>query len=769
MNTWKKYSALLLCCFASASAMADQVIRNISIEGNKRIEKAAIVENLLSKEGEQVRKSFIREDIKKIYRMGYFDNVNVFFDESSGELNIVLAEKKMIRSVKFEGNKEKSTEDLEKESQVKTYTYYDQNKIKDDLLRLKALYESKGYYLVEITPSTKDLENNEIELTYKFVENKKVKVNRINFIGNNVFGDKALKKILFTKEKDFLSFMSGNGTYQQEALEQDRQILWDFYRQHGYFRSTISPAAVKISQDKKSISATFVIEEGASYKFGKIDIDGELIKDKAELMKLVKSKEGNVANSAELQQDMQKITNTYADEGYAYTNVVPQDEFDEENKTVGFTYIIQPGQKVRVEKITIVGNSSTRDKVIRREMQISEGDMYSWTKIGESKSNLDRLAIFEEVRFTTPRGSSDDLVQILIEVKEKQTGTISLGAGFSTLDSFIVTGKIEKRNVLGYGVDLTLDAQIGARTQIFNLQYRDEYFFDTKWGFTFNAFNIDRRFTSFDLTTRGVSAGFDYPLYIRALERWRLGFTYSLEDKIISNLSPTVQNVFTGGIISSMTTALSRDTRNRVFEPSKGSLIKISDQIAGSVFGGDHSFSKLEFDSRFFLPVGDKIPVPLLNESVVAFHFQTGYVAPLSGDDRVPLFERYFPGGILNLRGFPIRSLGPKIKIASSTEPGNFSTSDFVIGGNKQVIFNAEYIFPIVKVANIKGVFFFDMGNAFDNGESMFTLAGQRQSVGFGIRWFSPIGPLRFEWGYPLDRKEDERFSVFDFTIGSIF
>ena len=751
------------------SVRAAEIVRSIEVEGNHRIESAAIVQNLLSKKGEDLRRAFVREDIRRVFAMGYFDQVDIFYDDSTQTLRVVVSEKKVIRSVKFLGNKEKDTEDLEKEVQVKAYSYVDENKVREDIARLKALYETKGYYLVEITPEYKDVENHEVELTYRIVENRKIKIERINFIGNKVFKDGELKKAMFTKEKGFLSFMTSSGTYQQEMLEQDRQILWDYYRRHGYFRSSVSAPFVKMSPDRRSLSVTFTIVEGDPYKFGKIDIDGELIKDKEELRKLVKSKEGNVASSADLQQDMQKLSSVYADEGYAYANVIPQEHFNEEEKTIDWTFVLQPGDKVRIEHIRISGNTSTRDKVIRREMQIAEGDQYHWTKIKQSKEALERLSIFEEVKVTTPKGSADDRVDILVEVKEKQTGTISLGAGFSTIDSFQIIGKIEKRNVFGYGVDLIFDAQVGARTQIFNLQYRDEHFLDSKWGLTVNAFNIERRFSSFNLTTRGASVGFDYPLYVNFLERWRLGMTYSIVDKTLSNINPSVENLFQGGVISSVTTSLSRDTRNRVFEPTKGTLLKVSEEIAGSALGGDHSFSKTEFNARFFYPVGKWTPIPVLGDAVFALNFDAGYVAPLDSGDRVPLFERYFPGGILNLRGFPIRSLGPKIKIASSTNPGEFTTSDFVIGGNKQVIFNAEYIFPIVKPANIKGVLFFDMGNAFDNGESPFTLAGQRQSVGFGIRWFSPIGPLRFEWGYPLDRKEGERSSVFDFTIGSIF
>ncbi len=379
------------------------------------------------------------------------------------------------------------------------------------------------------------------------------------------------------------------------------------------------------------------------------------------------------------------------------------------------------------------------------------------------------MALFEEVQFSTPRGSGDDRVDIVIEVKEKQTGTFQIGAGFNTLESFQVIGSVEKRNLFGYGVDLTLQAQLGGRTQSFNLRYRDEWFLDSRWGLTLNAFNISRRYSNFDLTSRGFNMGLDYPLYVKGLKRLRAGFTYSLIDQNLSNLRPTVEQLFDGGLTSSITGSISWDTRDRVFEPTSGTLMRFTQEMAGGILGGNNVFSKTEFDGRWFFPLAPQSRMPVFGGSVFALRLNLGYVAPLSDGERVPLFERFFPGGIFTIRGFPIRSLGPKIQVASSNDPGAFTTTDFVVGGNKQVIFNAEYILPIVPVANIKWVFFFDMGNAFDNGESLFTLAGQRYSAGFGLRWFSPIGPLRFEWGFPLDRKEDESTVVFDFTIGSLF
>jgi outer membrane protein insertion porin family len=763
--------ALTLFLLASQNIFAADAkeIRKIEIKGNRRIESDAIRAKLRTKVGAAVDSGKLKDDVQSIYSMGYFRDVNVYFDDKSQTLTLDVREKTVISKIDFVGNDKIDDDDLKKEVNIKAFSYLDQNAIRENVEKIRRLYDKKGFYLASIDPQLVEKANNEAELNFKIVENTKVQVRQINFIGNKVFPDDELKGIIRTKEKGFFSFLTDSGTYQNEMLDQDRQILRDYYGHKGYIKAKVSPPRVQLTTDKKSLTLTFVIEEGDAYNVGKVDLDGEFVIPAEELRKKVKLKEREVADTFLIQQDLMTLSTAYADEGYAYANVIPRDRYDEDRKIVDITYFFQPGQKVFIERIEFKGHESTRDKVLRREMRIMEGDQYSATKIRESKQNIERLALYEEVKVSTPRGTADNKVNIVVEIKEKPTGTFSIGAGFNTLESFQVIGQITKRNLFGLGTDLQFDARFGGKTQAFNLQYRDEYFLDTRFGLTVNAFNMSRRWSNFDVTSRGGNIGLDYPLYVQGLRRVRAGVTYNLSDEILTDIRPTVEALFEGGITSSMTGRITYDTRNRVFEPSKGSFLELSEQMAGGYLGGANNFSKLEWDGRWFFPAADESSMPIIGGSVFALHLNLGYVAPLSDGERVPLFERYFPGGILSLRGFPIRSLGPEIQIASSSDPTGLISSDFAVGGNKQIIFNAEYIFPIIRPANIKGVIFFDMGNAFDNGESMFTLAGQRQSGGFGIRWFSPIGPLRFEWGFPLDRKEKESTVVFDFTIGSLF
>ncbi|MCB1198550.1 MAG: outer membrane protein assembly factor BamA, partial [Deltaproteobacteria bacterium] len=636
--------------------------------------------------------------------------------------------------------------------------------------RLKQYYDSKGFYLSYIDFRLIERKNQKVELVYSIVENKKIFVQRIHFIGNEKYDGKELKHAIRTKEKSFLSFLNRSGKYYKEMLEFDRQMLSEFYGSHGYINAKIQAPKVEIFKDKQSLQVTFALEEGKPYYFDGFDITGDLIFDQDKLESKVKMKQGDLASIQEIRKDLRAISDEYTNRGYAYANIVPNFQFREGQDKVFVEYVVTPGQQIYIRDIVIQGNESNRDKVLLRELEINEGDLFNAKAIRQSKQKLDRLALFETVEITTPKTENPEQVDLLIVVKEKQTGSFNIGAGFNTLESFQVIGSLNKRSIFGYGVDVSLRAQIGKITQIFDLTYHDPYFLDSKWGMTLNAFNIGRRYTNFGLTSTGGSLGFDYPILVDGLKRIRAGLTYRLVNQDLANLRPTVETLFSDGVTSSVTLSLSHDTRNQVVFATDGAFYRISQEFAGtSLLGGSNSFSKTEFDARMFLPIAKSTNIPLIKKSFLAFRFNTGYVAPLEDGTRVPLFERYFPGGVFSIRGFRLRSLGPRIPVASANDIGSFTTSDFVIGGNKQVVFNAEYVVPLIDSAKIFGVVFFDMGNAFDNGESLFTFSGQRQSAGFELRWFSPIAPLRFAWGFPLDRQEGEGLVQFDFTFGSLF
>ncbi len=382
MSNWSK-TLLCLCVGVGwlwATPGFAQEIKAISVVGNQRIETDAILESLQTKPGGFLNSKRIGQDVRGLYGKGYFDNVEIFFDKKSGLLTIAVKEKISIRRVRFVGNEDEDTEDLEKEVRTKSFSYLDENRLREDVDRLRAFYDGKGFYLADIRTEVQPLPNNEANLTFKIEENQKVQVRRITMIGNTVFPDDELKKIIRTQEKSVLSFLSGSGTYMEEMVNQDRQILRDYYGHAGYIQAQVGVPRVELAPDKGSLSIAFVIDEGAQYRVGDVSLQGSLIRPEAELKEKIELKKGGVADTLLIQKDVRSFVEIYSDEGYAYVNVIPRPTFNEEKKTVDITYIFQPGQKVFVERITFMGNESTRDKVLRREMQIMEGDLYRGDK-----------------------------------------------------------------------------------------------------------------------------------------------------------------------------------------------------------------------------------------------------------------------------------------------------------------------------------------------------------------------------------------------------
>ena len=745
------------------SAQSKQV-KSVDVQGQRRLTKESILKSVVSRPG-VLDSDTVSQDIKQIFDLGYFEDVKALYDADRKALIYEVLEKPTIVEVSFSGNEEKESDDLKEEVSTKPFTFLDYATLKTDVRSLEEFYAGEGYFLAQPSYKVEELKPGEVRVTYEISEGREVLIRRVHITGNKVFSDAELKDVMRTKEGNWLSFLSDAGTYRKELFAQDRAILSQFYGQKGYIRVRVGDPEVTLSADRSALFLSFDIDEGEVYTIGSVNVSGELLEEAQYYRDLLTIETGGVADTIKVRQDVDKVAQDFGNEGYLYANVIPRTKIDPETRVVDFDFHVQKGQKVYIERIDILGNLSTRDKVIRRELMIDEGDLYHGENIRLSKFNLDRTGYFEQVRITTPRGSSDQQVVLKIEVVERSTGAFSIGAGFNSIESFQFIGQVQKRNLFGLGYDIALQARLGGRTQNFSLRYVDPYFLDSLIGFNFSAFSTERQFINFRQGSTGGSVGLTFPIRRRGRERINFGINYNISNERIEDIRQSIENIFDDGLTSSTTLSLSRDTRNRAFEASEGSFIRGSAEFADGEITGDNTFGKFILDSSIFFPV---IPPTswFIPGSVLQFHLNVGYITGF-GDD-IPLFERFFPGGILTLRGFELRSLGPEVQIATESGPTGQSTEDFPIGGNKQVIFNTEFVFPMVSAAGIKGVVFFDVGNAFGEGDPI-DPTNLREAAGFGIRWFSPIGPLRFEWGFPLDKQDDENGVVFDFTIGSLF
>lgn len=726
-----------------------EIISKIQIVGNRRIESEAILARIKSRVGEPFSKEMIDEDLKAIYDMGYFHDVLVdIADTAVGkEVTFIVKERPTIREVSISGHKEVKKEKIEEVIEVKPNTILNRTTLKNDVERIKALYRSKGFYLAEVGYRIDPVEEGFVNVTFTIKEGSKVKVGRISFIGNTVFTDKELKKAMRTKEWSVLSLVTERGVYDDFLLENDINTLLGKYYDEGYVRAEIGPPQVEVSEDKKWIYITIPIKEGEQYRVGEVDLSGDLIKPKIELMEMVETKPGEIYSRSTLSKDVSRLAGAYGDEGYAFVDIRPVTKIDDRKKKVDITFDITKGEKVYIERIEITGNTKTRDKVIRRELEVYEGELYSATGIKRSKRNLNRLGYFDEVNIVSLPGSAPDRMVLRVEVKERPTGAIAAGAGYSSVDHFIVSTSISQNNLFGTGRKVKIEATLSSSTKRYDISFTEPWLFDYPISAGFDLFRLDREYPDFTRFSNGGDVRFGFKVH----EDTRLFLTYKLEEvevkDVASGASLLIKEQEGRRVESTITTSITRDTRNSLFDPTEGSMIDLSVEFAGGPLGGDNNFAKYVFTGdRYF---------PMPKDTTFRIRTILGYIHSFGGK-KIPIYERFFLGGINTLRGFKTRSIGPKDEATGE-----------VIGGDKEVVLNLEYIFPLFKEQRVKGLVFFDAGNAYDVGE--FDLGDIRTSAGFGIRWLSPLGPIRLEWGYVLNRKKDEESSQFEFSVGATF
>ncbi|MFH1830158.1 MAG: outer membrane protein assembly factor BamA [Pseudomonadota bacterium] len=750
---------IMACVLISVQALAASlIVKEISFVGNKRTPEQTLRTRIVTSVGAPLNLDRIDEDIKSIYKLGQFRDVKVDSESVPGGVKItfILDEKPLISEIAFEGNKKIKDEDLYSEVKQRTFTVLDEKAVAESIQAIRAAYAKKGFYLAEVSYHMESGEEGDARLVFDLKENKGVVVRQVFFVGNEVFKDKNLRKVVKTRKKTAFSFLTGTGKYEEEMLKQDTLLLTYHYLNHGYLKVKVSPPKTTISNDKRYIFVTFQIHEGDQYRIGDVTMSGDILTTRQELMSLLKTKKGDIYSQMTLEQDILQLVERYGDEGYAYATIVPQTMPNDETLTADINIHMAKGKRITVERINISGNTTTRDKVIRREMEIKEDDRYSERGLRKSREKLMRLGFFEEVNFATPRGTADDTMNLNIDVKERPTGTFNIGAGFSSVDKFMFNASVQKDNFFGYGISGSISAELSKRRQLFMLSVNDPYFLDSRWMAGMSVYRNAYKYNDF----RRESTGGELSLGRRFFDYWSAQLGYTFEQVKVGSFSFTVPQFFrqnTDGLTSSISLTLARDTRDNRLLPSKGLYNVVTQEVSGTKLGGDNDFYRVNFRTMFYQPI-------IKNRLIFKELFRIGYIKSLN-DRPVPLFERFFTGGVYSLRGYQPEAVGPKIRIPSSISGQD---ADFVYGGDKLLLFITEFEIPIYDKAGIRGVVFFDAGNAFAENQN-YNIANLRLDYGFGIRWNSPMGPLRFEWGFPIGRQPGEDPVVFNFTIGNFF
>jgi outer membrane protein insertion porin family len=746
----------------------DRIIE-IRVEGNRRVEQPAIARALKQKVGEAFDAAKTSDDLRALWALKYFNDVQLLVQRSPAGIAYVIRveEKPAVRAVTLSGNDELSKDDLKDTIDIKANSILDMAAVKRNVKKVSDKYVEKGYFLAEVTSELRPVEGApEVDVVIVVKENAKVQVREINLLGVQKVPVAELKGVMATKEGGYLSFLTSEGTYREELFQRDLQVIQAAYYDRGFINVRVDKPVVSLSPDKRFISITLRVEEGEPYRIGKLDFSGDLIVGKDELKGKMTSKEGEIFNRSLLARDIQAITDVYYDSGFAYANPVPVTAVNGEARTIDLTFDVNKGKQVTIERIDVIGNTKTRDKVIRRQLRVYEGELFSGSGMRRSKEKVTALGFFETVEVTHKPGRDDEHVLVTVEVKEKSTGTFQVGLGFSNIESFIFTAQIAQQNFLGWGQAASFSAQLSGLRQFFQLSYFDPYFLDTNFIFSIDAYRTQLDFFGFIRDAYGGTASLGY--YVVADEMsFNLGYTREFVRVEPSRQSLLLADQFRSGNTSAIRAGWLWDKRNNRLFPSQGWFMNVTAEFAPRAFGGSYLFNRYTGNFRGY------IPLPF--GAVLKGQLQLGIIQQLEAANGLPASELYYLGGIFTVRGYPIRTISPA-ELAAATPDG--PTSSINVGGDRQIFVNIELEFPIFEKVGIRGVVFYDAGNAFARGVPFFNdrtfpnlPLGLFHSVGFGFRWFSPIGPLRFEWGIPLNRRLgiDLQPVQFEFTIGQSF
>jgi outer membrane protein insertion porin family len=745
-------SAVLLPCAGAAGFP----ILGIRVEGANRVGHDTILHVMESRVGGEFDPAKIRADVKAIYRMGYFSDVKIDAEKEPGGLRllVLVVEKPIVSSIVIEGNKEVDTSDLKEALTIKERSLFQEDKVKESARKLLEVCQNSGYYDATVIPSVQEEADGSIRVSFRVSEGEKLTIEKIRITGNQFMGEKRIIKEMQTTTKGFFSFITDSGTFKKDVLENDIRLIEALYQDNGFMDSKVSDPEIR--RGPKGLVVTIHVFEGRQYRVGKVRFSGESGLSEEEQRKAVKLEPGDVFSRETLLSDVLSLTTAMNDKGYALAIVSPLVEKRKEYPLADVMYKAEKGDKFRFGKVEVVGNTKTLDWLIRRNLDVADGMTYTATGLKKSKENLTRLSFFKDVKISTERSKVPREMDVKVEVQEAPTGTLSGGLGFSNVDKIFGVVQLTENNLFGRGWKASLNSQFGSRRTLFSLDFRDPYFLDSDFSLLLNAYNLRTKYTDFERKSTGGKVGFGYWFN----RNTTASLSFRLDDVEVIDpgnaISPILQKEFAKGRqqTRSLTFNLTKNTTDKFIDPSRGTVQSVTVEYAGGPLGGDSDFVKYFLNTKAYFPV--------TKTTVISGNFLWGHAISTVGGT-VPLYERFFLGGPYNIRGFKARTLSP-------VDPNTGEE----IGGNKELVVNVEYIFPIFGEFGLKGVFFFDLGNTWGQGQWPWDMKPWdgppiRYAAGMGIRWYSPMGPLRIEWGWPLNPEPGEEKLVMEFTVGTAF
>ena len=744
---------------ASAGSAEAAVVKRIDVRGAARVGVDAVRSNLTIQPGKNFSNADIDESVKRLYATGYFSDVRI--SVSGAALVVSVNENQLVNQVVFNGNRKLKDDKLQAVVQTQALSPFSQSQIDADIQRIKEAYAAIGRNDVQVTTETFQVGNGRTNIAFVVNEGDRTKIGKIEFVGNNAYSDGRLASVILTKKSNFLSFLTRRDVYAEGKMRADEEALRQFYYNHGYpdFRIVSSDAAFDAAENEYTL--TYTVEEGNRYDFGNVDVESTVDGvDAAELRGLVKTREGSTYEARDVQKSMEAISKRVSSEGYPFARVTPRGNRDFNNNTVGVTYVVDQGERAYVERIEIRGNTRTRDYVIRREFDLAEGDAFNQTMITRAKRRLEALGYFESVNISTAPGSAADRVVIVVDVKDQSTGSFGIGAGYSAgSDALLLEASIEEKNFLGRGQFIRLAAGGGTDdARSFNLSFTEPYFLGYRLAAGFDIFHTSNSAeTYYDYTETGGTLRVTAPI----TDELATTFSYTYKQmkydgqgawNVGDNLSfPYESLVGKTWVQSSVANKLSYNTLDNMQLPHEGIQAILTNEIAG--LGGDSDYYKITAKARGFYTFSDEADL------IGSLTVQAGHVFALN--DNLNVYDQFMIGG-KQIRGFENAGIGPRMANGDA------------LGGTTYITASAETTFPMPGIPQdfgLRGSFFADAGTLFGNdvntnGEAHFsTSASMRASLGAGIVWASPFGPLRFDYAVPVmkesyDKKQNFRFSI---------
>jgi outer membrane protein insertion porin family len=741
--------AVWLCCVvwvaeqAVAAITPGAMVRRIDIRGNRRTQESTIRFYLRTVEGSPWTPKTLQEDIKRLYALGVFENIQVTAEEVDDgiALTLTVTEKPAVRQVTFKGNRRIKDEEIRKRILLNERSTFDRNVLNDTVTSIQKYYRDEGYYFAHVRPEVSAVDDNQVDIALDITEGKKIRIGHVGFTGNTYFPDSILRKQLQTREYLMPVFSGPASLYRPDALRVDVQLVDNFYHDHGFMDVQVGEPSVEINREASMIAINIPIaNEGEQYKVGIVALEGDEVFSEAELRPLVRLIRGEIYNRSAVREDITRLTNAYTDQGYAFADATPTIVRDEKQRLVNITYELRPGPRVYIGRIDIRGNERTRDWVIRRELRIHEGELYSGESLRRSRQRLMNLQYFEDVKIDTKRRMEEGLIDLDIDVAEQSTGQFTAGLGFSSVETVVLSASVTQRNLFGRGWSVSAIGRIGGLSQDFSLSFLEPWLFNRPVSAGFSVFRRSVDFQTFD----SRRTGFTLTLGRYFGEFFRGSLTYLLEEVDISDIAPSAADILSDqegkSVTSSLAPRLEWDSRDNQFNPSQGSHQILEFEVAG--LGGDNRFYRMIGESTWYYPL------PLGLTGFVKGRF--GYAAGYAGEE-LPVQERFFLGGPTTVRGFGFREIGPQ------------DLDDNPLGGTSLIQFNFEVGRNLGRIFRL--VAFMDAGNVYAEAEQ-FDLGELRSAVGFGIRVITPVGPMRLDFGFKLDRRPDEKLMEIGFLLG---